>query len=181
MKNLSEERDLFGDSRKEKNNSILRITPDLEIKSAETAITRLESTGHKINDYAKSILKDVDWSDKIGEGYNIVSMSAEDIMGKDNAGAEGSFILRKKYLLGEIIKKAKEISLDLVPGALVPEIILNYNGDERTTIAMKPIKSSFGQILFNCGKSNSGIWLGYTNGNPNEKWDASEKFYFVKK
>jgi hypothetical protein len=149
------------------------ITPDPEITSADTAITKLEKEGHTIPDYPKDMLTKVNWQEKLKSTYEIVSFSVSDLFDDKNY-----------HTYSDIKAKAQELGLELIPQALAPSIRLNYpkNG-EWTNMALKESihDRGGGLILFSCHRSGSASWLGSHDGHEDYKWHSSRRFFFARK
>jgi len=149
------------------------ITPDSEITSAETAITKLKKEGYKIGDYAKDMLTKVNWQEKLKSTYEIVSFSVGGLFGDKNV-----------HNYGDIKAKAQELGLDLIPQALAPSLRLNYpkNGDWTAMALQESIRDRDGDLeLFDCRANSSDSWLNDSNGHDDYKWDDSGRFFFVRK
>jgi hypothetical protein len=147
------------------------ITPDPEITSDKTAIEKLETEGHKIDDYSKDMLSKVDWKEKLKSSYQVVSVSVGELF-QDEA----------THTYPEIKAKAQENGLDLVPAKLAPSIRENYekNG-EYTVIAMEAIHGRGGHLmLFDCN-NNSESQLSFITGRDDVEWGDSNRFFFIRK
>jgi hypothetical protein len=149
------------------------ITPDPEINSAETAISKLEKEGHQIYDYTKDMLTKVDWQEKLKSSYEVVSFQVSDLFGDKNS-----------HTFGDIKIKAQELGLDLIPQALAPAIRQNYpKGGEYTFMALKEsIRASSSNLrLFRCNSDGSGSWLRDSYGHDDLGWEDDDRFFFVRK
>jgi len=152
------------------------ITPDPEITSAETAITKLENDGFVISDNAKDLLNKVNWSEKLKSSYEVVSLSVSNLFNDEIS-----------HTFGEIKIKAQELGLDLIPQALVPTIRLNSydnsNVDEWIAMALKEsiINQDHDPRIFQCYRSSwDSPWLKELNGHDDNEWAPHYQFFFVR-
>ena len=149
------------------------ITPDPEITSAETAITKLEAEGHKVYDYAKDMLTKVNWQETLKSAYDVVSFSVGDLFNNSQI-----------HTYADIKAKAQELGLDLIPQALVPTIRLNYpkTGDWTVMALKESIRDRDGSLrLFYCYRNGAESWLRSHYGHEDSKWNSDHRFFFVRK
>jgi len=149
------------------------ITPDPDITSADTAITKLEKEGHNIGDYTKDMLTKVSWSEKLKSSYEVVSFFVSDLFGDKNT-----------HTFGDIKIKAQELGLDLIPPSLAPSIRLNYpkNGEWALMALRESIRDRDGSLaLFDCRGDGSESWLHDDDGHDDSRWYGSSRFVFVRK
>jgi hypothetical protein len=148
------------------------VVPDSDIFSKETAISKLTEQGYVVHDTAQEMLGEVDWTKKLADKYEIISISVGEIFG-DTA----------TYTYGDIKKKAKELGLELVPQALAPSIREKYGKkDPYTTVAMDNLPDRNGDLhLFRCGWFDSGSWLGSNYGRDDNEWFGNDRFFFARK
>jgi len=158
--------------RLEKFGKVLEIIPDKEINSAETAIKKLEKEGHQISDYAKGILVQVDWKEKLKDSYDIVSISIGELFGDS-----------KTHNDADIKAKMVENGLELVPAKLAPSIRLNYDkSGQWTNIAMEVISNHIGiPMIFLCNKEDLASYLNVCTAGGSGGWNSSSRFFFVRK
>lgn len=147
------------------------ITPDPEITSAETAVTKLEAEGYSVGDYAKDMLTKVNWQEKLKSSYEVVSFSVGALFGDE-----------KVHTYADIKSKAQEQGLDLVPQSLAPSIRLNYEKNGKwTPIAMEAIRFRDGSpSLFGCNRYGDGSWFDVDYGHDDCGWNPFDRFFFVR-
>lgn len=149
------------------------ITPDPEIISAETAISKLKAEGYTTEDYyTKDLLTKVNWQEPLKSSYEVVSFSVADLFGDKN-----------NHTFGDIKAKAVELGLGLIPQALAPSIRLNYpKAGDWTRMALKESIRDRGGLLrvFLCSGDGLESWLNNDFGRDVTEWNHDSRFFFVR-
>jgi hypothetical protein len=164
-------------STKEKERVCFKISPDPEITSADSAITKLINRNYRIEDEVReNILPMIDWTEKLKPVYEVVSFSIGELFG--NSGAQN-------HTYAEIKAMVEIQGLDFVPQALAPSIRLNYppNG-QLARLAMNPVYDREGRNHFNvlaCNWKSGNAWLDYDGGGDYDGWYITSQFFFVRK
>jgi hypothetical protein len=153
------------------------IHTDPEIYSAETAFASIKNRGHNVySEEVSDIFTKIDWSEKLKPYYKIGYFSVDSLFNDKNTHT---------YL--EIINKAKELGLNLVPQSFVPSIssqarehIFGYDyHDINALVATEVIHDSDGRTgLFEWNFGFVGSLRFYTNGAVGQ-WEPYQKFFFV--
>lgn len=83
----------------------------------------------------------------------------------------------------QICAKAVDLGLQLCPAEVGPLLRLAYKdqpSNEWFRIAMEPITGSVGdRCIFRLGHDNSGLWLRWCSGHPDDAWGPIDRFVFV--
>jgi hypothetical protein len=149
---------------------IMEVIPDPSITSRESAIRSLEARGYTINDNAKSLFSDVDWSEKLQDSYEIVVVTVGELFNDEES-----------HIFVDIESKAKEQGLVLVPASLVPSIREQYpeNGIG-TIVATKVINGMNGPGFFNCHRAKRQALIGVNKGEDNILRNHLQRFFFAR-
>lgn len=143
----------------------ITVRPNLTQSKIEKEYEKLDI---KISDYAKDIIAKIDFP-KESKKYQVEIWSVNDL----------GFDTWTTYK--DIKEKALGLGLDLCPPELALEVRKEYQGGW-TVFAMNPIEVRDGYLrVFNCNRDGAESRLGYAYGQEDGKWDASVRFFFVRK
>ncbi len=148
------------------------VETDPTIKSADDAIKKLEAEGYRVGDWAKGMLKKVTRSGE-KQSFDLASFSVSALGFPGNA------------TYADILKKAKELGLDLVPEEAGPAIRRAYPDQsigDYLRVAMNPITVADGNPrLWYVSLGDDGRWLGGSNGRAAYVWDGDYRFVFLRR
>jgi len=142
--------------------------------TGEQWIERLESKGHRISEYAKSILRSQEFKPTSDIIYEIAVLKGELFNDKDRVTTK-------------IRQEAKDCQLgtpNVEIACLIREKFSNKELKEMglywIVIMHEPIKDSYGDpILLNVGRGDVGSWLNAYYDDPDTEWDRDDGFAFV--
>ncbi|MEN9654121.1 MAG: hypothetical protein RL235_233 [Chlamydiota bacterium] len=132
----------------------------------------LERAGFKISDYARSMMKNKDFTTaKRKEQNDLVRLTVDALF---NDG--------KVHTTDEIYAKAKDFGLELCPAEVGPHLRLSYQDQplgEWVYIAMKQITDSDRRPgVFLVARDEGGSWLDDSWAIPGNEWDPEYRFVF---
>jgi len=143
-------------------------------------------TYHNVEALRNSIRSDgniniSDWAnDILGKPAFTVALAEEEIQLVNLSVADLGFKSGATY--GNICAKAKELSLELCPNEVGPQLRLQYKDQpkgEYLRIAMEPIAGLDGRLcVFYVEHGEGGLWLRGSYGDSDHFWDASSRFVF---
>ncbi|TAL50595.1 hypothetical protein EPN81_02400 [Patescibacteria group bacterium] len=149
--------------------------------------TLLEDNGHRIGDYAKSMMAHDDfrrslrepdptqpdwrkWKIKSPEEITLIRLHVKDLGFPDGATTD------------QIYARAEELGLEFCPPEVGPQFRLQYANqpmDEYVYVGMKQIPDSDGgPSVFRVERDDGGSWLFSAWAKPADAWDADYQFVF---
>jgi len=152
---------------------VIRFSVTSDGTTGEQWIERLESKGHRISEYAKSILRSQEFKPTSDIIYEIAVLKGELFNDKDRVTTK-------------IRQEAKDCQLgtpNVEIACLIREKFSNKELKEMglywIVIMHEPIKDSGGDpILLYVGRDGDGSWLGADYGDPGSRWDRVGGFAF---
>ncbi|MBI4812454.1 hypothetical protein HY798_03390 [Candidatus Falkowbacteria bacterium] len=146
-------------------------------KTANEFERGIKSEGHKISDWAKDILKKINFENiKEKTEAELIILSAASLGFKNGATMQ------------EIYEKAKKLGLELCPAEVGPEFRLQYKKDEQSKgeylfIGMEPMGGSGGRLrICRVSRDDGGEgWLITDSGSPSDRWSAGDQWVFVRR
>ena len=152
----------------------LRFSVTSDGTTGEQWIERLESKGHRISEYAKSILRSQEFKPTSDIIYEIAVLKGELFNDKDRVTTK-------------IRQEAKDCQLgtpNVEIACLIREKFSNKELKEMglywIVIMHEPIKDSYGDpILLNVGRGDVGSWLNAYYDDPDTECDRDDGFAFV--
>jgi len=153
---------------------VIRFSVTSDGTTGEQWIERLESKGHRISEYAKSILRSQEFKPTSDIIYEIAVLKGELFNDKDRVTTK-------------IRQEAKDCQLgtpNVEIACLIREKFSNKELKEMglywIVIMHEPIKDSYGDpILLNVGRGDVGSWLNAYYDDPDTEWDRDDGFAFV--
>ena len=153
---------------------VIRFSVTSDGTTGEQWIERLESKGHRISEYAKSILRSQEFKPTSDIIYEIAVLKGELFNDKDRVTTK-------------IRQEAKDCQLgtpNVEIACLIREKFSNKELKEMglywIVIMHEPIKDSDGDpILLNVGRGDVGSWLNAYYDDPDTEWDRDDGFAFV--
>jgi hypothetical protein len=147
------------------------------LKTADDFRGALKKNGNRIGDWANDILGKPAFTVASEETeVELVVLTVEELGFKDGA-------TRK-----DIYDRALERGLALCPAEVGPQLRLQYNDQpsgEWLVVAMEPITGSAGSDgdlrVFGVARDSGDVWLNANYGNPDNFWNADNRFVFVRR
>ncbi|KKW31675.1 MAG: hypothetical protein UY76_C0053G0007 [Candidatus Uhrbacteria bacterium GW2011_GWA2_52_8d] len=141
-------------------------------KSPEAYALALEAKGRKISKWARDILAQITCSQEVVE-LELVDVS----------GAELGF--REAYTTRECYERAATFGLYPCPaetGSATSDQYDDQPPGEWRRIAMEAIADSGGVLhVFNVGHGGVDLWLGTSDGRPEDRWDPDRRWVFCRR
>ena len=143
------------------------------LKTADDFRKAIKGCGMKIGDYANDILGKPAFTVATEETeLDLIVVSVAELGFKNRAKREN------------IYARAQELGLQLCPNEVGPQLRLQYTDQpkgEWLVVAIEPITDSGGYLkLFSVGQHDDDMWLFYDYGRPDDIWDGSRRFVFVR-
>ena len=150
------------------------ITLGTGLRTADDFRRALQSGGFRIGNWGNDILgKPAFKAATEKTEVDLVNVSVAELGFKDGATR------------ADIYKRALELSLELCPNEVGPQLRLQYKDQpkgEWLLIAMEPIAVSHGNlIVFNVDHNVDGLWLFGYNGKPGRFWLGPDRWVFSRR
>lgn len=154
--------------------SVIRFSVTSDGTTGEQWITRLESKGFRVSDYAKIILRSKSFKPTSGVTTEITVLKGEIFSDNDR-------------ITKNIRKEAKNRKLSTPNAEVACFIREKFSDKELEAMGLylivtmhEPIKDSVGDpILLNAHRGGTGSWLGAYYDSPDNEWSRSHGFAFV--